>query len=87
MSISTLKWPLFATIAPSFIFSKCACARTLVLPVTVQKKSPIFAASRPLMTRNPSMVASRALSGSISVTTASATMPFARMARPRPHHP
>src|SRR5205823_6979981 len=28
MSTSTLKWPLFATMAPSFIFSKWGCAST-----------------------------------------------------------
>ena len=50
-SISTLKWPLLATMAPSFIFSKCGCARTSQLPVTVQKKSPILAASSDGITR------------------------------------
>ena len=51
MSISMLKCPLFATMAPSFMRSKCSLASTLVLPVTVQKKSPIFAASAAGSTR------------------------------------
>ncbi len=51
MSISTLKWPLLATMAPSFIRSKWGCASTSQFPVTVQKKSPIFAASRAGITR------------------------------------
>jgi hypothetical protein len=33
MSISTLKWPLLATMAPSFIASKCSRSMTLMSPV------------------------------------------------------
>ena len=45
------------------------------------------AASAIDITRKPSITASRAFVGSISVTITSAPMPFAREARPRPHHP
>ncbi len=72
MSISTLKWPELEMIAPSFIASKCSLRSTLLLPVTVQKTSPIFAASSMLITRKPSITASIAFVGSISVTMTSA---------------
>ena len=58
-----------------------------MLPVSVQKMSPIGAASAIGMTRKPSIVASSALSGSISVTMTFAPAPRARDATPRPHHP
>ena len=74
ISISTLKWPELQTIAPSFIFSKCSCAMTVLLPVTVTKMSPILAASFMGITRKPSITASMALVGSISVTMTSAPM-------------
>ena len=60
---------------------------TQAQPVTVTKKSPIFAASRMGMTSNPSITASIALIGSTSVTTTLAPRPFARMATPLPHQP
>ena len=60
MSISTLKWPELATMAPFFISSKCSWRSTLLLPVTVTKTSPILAASAMDMTRKPSMTASSA---------------------------
>ena len=50
MSISTLKCPEFATMAPSFIFSKCSLRMMEVSPVTVTKTSPIAAASSDDMT-------------------------------------
>src|SRR6202162_4262847 len=78
MSISTLKWPEFETMAPSFIIAKCCLARTFLLPVTVQKTAPILAASSMLITRNPSITASRAFVGSISVMITSAPAPRAR---------
>src|SRR6185312_14348368 len=87
MSTSTLKWPELQTTAPSFIAVKCSALMTLVLPVSVQKMSPIGAASAIVITRKPSMVASSALSGSISVTMTLAPCPRARMATPRPHQP
>src|SRR6202790_3775747 len=87
MSISTLKWPEFEMMAPAFISAKCCLARTFLLPVTVQKTSPILAASSMLITRNPSMTASSALVGSISGMITSAPAPRAREARPRPHQP
>ncbi|OGP79138.1 MAG: hypothetical protein A2Z26_07290 [Deltaproteobacteria bacterium RBG_16_66_15] len=87
MSISTLKWPELHTIAPSFIRSKCSPRTTFRLPVTVQKKSPIFAALAIGITSNPSIRASRAGRGSISVTMTRAPIPRARIASPRPHHP
>src|SRR5205807_1118472 len=67
MSISTLKCPEFAMIAPSFITSKCCLVSTLLLPVTVQNTSPIVAASGIDITRKPSITASSALVGSTSV--------------------
>ena len=45
MSISTLKWPLLATIAPSFMAAKCSRRSTDLLPVTVTNTSPRGAAS------------------------------------------
>ena len=45
---------------------------TDLLPVTVMKTSPILAASLMGITRKPSMTASMALVGSISVTITSA---------------
>src|SRR6185369_1289640 len=72
MSISTLKCPELETMAPFFMTSKCSFARTFLLPVTVQKTSPIRAASGMDMTRKPSMTASRALVGSTSVMMTSA---------------
>ena len=44
MSISTLKWPVFARMAPSFIFWTCSLRMTDLSPVAVQKMSPIDAA-------------------------------------------
>src|ERR1700676_821824 len=46
-----------------------------------------FGGSSMLITRNPSMTASRAFVGSISVMITSAPAPRARDARPRPHQP
>ena len=63
ISISTLKWPEFEMMAPSFIASKCSLRSTLLLPVTVQKTSPILAASSMLITRKPSITASMRLGG------------------------
>ena len=73
--------------APSFMTSKCSSRMTWMLPVTVMKMSPILAASAMGMTWKPSMTASMALSGSISVTMTWAPMPLARMAMPLPHQP
>src|SRR5438132_1600951 len=80
ISISTLKWPELATMAPSFITSKCSLVSTFLLPVTVQKTSPIFAASFMDITRKPSITASSAFVGSTSVMTTSAPAPRARRA-------
>ena len=41
MSISTLKWPVLATMAPSFMTSKCSLRITWMSPVTVTKMSPM----------------------------------------------
>ena len=68
MSISTLKWPVLQTIAPSFICSMCSRAITCLSPVAVQKMSPIFAASLIGNTSKPSISASSARIGSTSVT-------------------
>ena len=87
MSISTLKWPEFATIAPSFMAAKCSRRSTDLLPVTVMNRSPRGAASAMATTWLPSIAASSARTGSISVTSTVAPMPFARAARPRPHQP
>ena len=51
-------------------------------PVTVMKRSPILAASAIGITWKPSMTASRARSGSTSVTMTLAPMPLARIATP-----
>ena len=85
--ISASKWPEFAMIAPDFIVSKDGTSMTFTSPVTVMKTSPMGAASAIGMTRKPSMTASSARSGSISVTMTWAPMPRARIATPLPHHP
>ena len=51
MSISTLKCPVLATIAPSFMTSKCSLRITWMSPVAVMKMSPIGAAWAIGMTR------------------------------------
>src|SRR5207253_292404 len=86
-SISTLKCPEFARIAPSFIARMCSTRITCRLPVKVTNTSPTRAASAIGTTRYPSIWASSALSGSISVTSTFAPAPRARSANPRPHHP
>ena len=73
--------------APLFIAAKWRLSSTLMSPVAVMKMSPIGAASLIGMTRKPSMTASSAFIGSISVTITSAPRPFARMAMPRLHQP
>ena len=86
-SISTLKWPVLATIAPSFIWSKCSPRITSLSPVAVQKMSPCGAAAAIVETRKPSIAACNARRGSTSVTITCAPSPRARSARPRPHPP
>src|SRR6266705_1707767 len=86
-SISTLKWPEFASTAPSFIARMCSTRMTSTLPVRVTNTSPTCAASAIGTTRYPSICASSAFIGSISVTSTFAPAPRARMANPRPHHP
>ena len=78
------KWPELQKIAPSFITSKCSACSTSRLPVTVMNTSPIRAASVIGMTLKPSIAASSALVGSISVTTTFAPIPLARDATPLP---
>jgi hypothetical protein len=56
-------------------------------PVAVTKMSPWRAACSIGSTWKPSITASSARSGSTSVTTTWAPMPFARLATPRPHQP
>ena len=73
--------------APFFSFLKCLAAMTATLPVVVTKMSPIAAASSMDMTMNPSMWASRARRGSISVTIIFAPSPWAFFASPRPQKP
>src|SRR5271168_1657833 len=75
ISISTLKWPEFEMMAPSFIRSKCSLVSTLLFPVTVQNTSPSLAASVIDITRKPSITASSAFVGSTSVTITSAPAP------------
>ena len=87
MSISTLKWPEFEMTAPDFMTAKCSSARTLLLPVTVTKMSPILAASDIGITRKPSIAASIPRTGLISVTITFAPRPLARIATPLPHQP
>ena len=60
---------------------------TEVFPVTVTNTSPSSAASAMGMTRKPSIAASSARIGSISVTITCAPIPWARVATPRPHMP
>ena len=87
MSISTLKWPLLATMAPSFMAAKCSRRSTDLLPVRVTNRSPRGAASAIDTTWKPSIAASRARTGLISVTSTVAPRPLARLATPRPHQP
>ena len=49
--------------------------------------SPTEAASAMVITRKPSITASKAGSGSTSVTITLAPIPRARIANPRPHQP
>ena len=84
---STSKCPALQQIAPSFIFRKCLSQITSLHPVTVTKMSPCSEASSMLMTLNPSITASIALTGSISVTMTSAPRPLALIATPFPHQP
>ena len=86
-AISTSKWPAFASIAPSFMRSKCSRARTSRPPVTVMKTSPRSAASSAGMTSQPSIRASSARIGSISQTITDAPAPRARSATPLPVQP
>ena len=60
---------------------------TCLLPVTVMKISPKGAASAIGRTRKPSITASIAFVGSISVTITLPPMPLARRALPLPHQP
>ena len=84
---STSKCPALQQIAPSFIFRKCSAVMTSLHPVTVTKMSPSAAATDIDITLNPSITASIARIGSISVTMTSAPRPFALIATPLPHHP
>src|SRR3989344_3867385 len=85
--ISTSKCPELHTMAPSFITLNSSAPMTLMFPVTVQKISPTDAALRIVVTKNPSIAASSAFTGSISVTMTPAPIPLARMASPLPHQP
>ena len=87
MSSSTLKWPLLQTMAPSGMAWKCSLRMMPLLPVTVTKSWPILAASAMVMTSKPSITASSARVGSISVTITRAPAPRARRATPRPTQP
>ena len=87
MYTSQSKCPALQRIAPSFITAKSSSSITFSQPVTVTKKSPILAASIIGITSNPSITASIALTGSISVTITCAPSPFALIATPLPHHP
>ena len=87
MLISESKWPELAMIAPSRIAAKCSRSITLMSPVAVMKMSPSGAACAIVITRKPSIAASRAGTGAISVTITCAPIPRARWARPRPHQP
>ena len=87
MSISTSKCPALQSIAPSFISMKSSSSITPAQPVTVTKKSPYFAASFIGITSNPSITASIALTGSISVTITRAPRAFALIDTPLPHQP
>src|ERR1051325_7417392 len=62
----------------------CSTRITCRLPVKVTNTSPTRAASAIGTTRYPSIWASSALSGSISVTSTFAPAPRARSAQPRP---
>ena len=77
MSISTLKWPVFASIAPSFMTSKCSPRSTCLSPVAVMKMSPTRSRvlHRQHLVSRPS-AASSARSGSTSVTITCAPMPL-----------
>ena len=81
MSISTLKWPVLARIAPSFIAARCSRAITLLSPVAVMKMSPIAGRLAIGITSKPSIAASSARIGSTSVTITCAPMPAWRASR------
>ena len=87
MSISTLKCPLLAIMAPLRIASSWLRPIACNPPVAVMNTSPSLAASTAGITANPSMTASRARTGLVSVTITSEPMPRARAAMPRPHQP
>src|SRR5664280_419306 len=81
-SISQSKWPELAMIAPSRMSLKCSARMTWMSPVAVIKMSPQGAASPMVITRLPSMSASRARTWSTSTTATCAPRP--RKARTRP---
>ena len=81
------KWPALQQMAPSFILSSSRAVITSLQPVAVMKRSPIGAASNICITRKPSIEASRALTGSTSVTMTRAPSPLARIAMPLPQRP
>src|SRR5690242_5742845 len=86
-SISTSKCPALHKNTPSFIFLICSSLITLLEPVHVTKTSPNEAKSDNGLTSNPSMCASRALIGSISLTDTIAPIPRALTQTPLPTQP
>ena len=66
---------------------KCSLVMTLLFPVTVTKTSPNSAAFAMGITSYPSMAASMAFTGLISVTMTLAPSPLALTASPLPHQP
>ena len=87
MFTSTLKWPLLATTASSFMSWKWFPSIACLPPVTVMNTSPSGAACSIVITRWPSITASSARTGLTSVTMTCDPIPRARMAMPRPHQP
>ena len=84
---SASKCPAFARIAPSRRTARCSAATTSRDPVAVMITSPTAAASRIGSTRYPRSTASRARTGSTSVTMTWAPSPCAQAAMPCPHGP
>src|SRR5688572_18449538 len=87
MSISLSKWPMFPTIALSFIFAMWAAVMILWLPVAVMKMSALSIQFSTVSTWYPSIAAWSAQIGSISVTITRQPWPLSDWAHPLPTSP
>ncbi len=88
ISISTLKWPVLARIAPSFIRSMCARRDdVLVARGGAEEVADLGGLAPSAAPRSRPSTASSARIGSTSVTMTCEPMPRARIATPRPLQP